>query len=220
MESVYVLKNILDADAVDSILSTLREEDFRDGRDTAAGMARAVKHNEQIEIARLPGVVDLLTAKVAQNTAFRNVAMPRHVSNIIVSRYRPGMSYGLHTDNAVLRSGHRADISFTLFLSDPDSYEGGELCLVTAFGEQRVKLPAGSLVLYPTGMLHRVDEVSAGERIAVVGWVQSRVRDPRHREILIDLDRVRVEYLKNAGHDHAADLLLKTSTNLRRMWDE
>ena len=220
MDSFYILKNLLDAERVAELLSMLQDAHYEDGKESATGMARNVKNNEQIGVSQVPGLLEFFNAHVVRHPLFRQLTMPRHISNIMIGRYGPGMSYGRHTDSAMLRSGYRADISFTLFLADPESYEGGELAMETAFGEKKLKLPAGSLVLYPTGILHEVKEVTAGERIVAVGWVQSRVRDSRLREILLDLDRVRADYLKKVGHDSTADLLLKTSSNLRRMWDE
>lgn len=220
MDSIYVLKDLLSPEQLEQTRAQLTDDVFVDGRSTAAGMAKAVKHNEQVDADKVPGLMALLTQAVVGNPLFRQLAMPRAVSNLMVSRYREGMGYGTHTDAAVMKTGHRSDISFTLFLNGPDAYDGGELALETPFGEQRVKLQAGSLILYPTGGLHRVLPVTRGERLVVVGWVQSRIRDSRQREILLDLDQVRKVYLDKVGHDRMADLLLKASTNLRRMWDE
>ncbi|MBT00013.1 MAG: Fe2+-dependent dioxygenase [Oceanospirillaceae bacterium] len=220
MDSVYMIKDVLKPEQVEQVLGMLNDDAFVDGKTTAVGMAQSVKTNEQIDAEKIPGLTDLLSKTVVANRFFRQLAMPRAVSNIMVSRYREGMEYGTHTDAAIMPSGNRSDISFTLFLTGPDSYEGGELSIETPFGDQQLKLNAGSLILYPTGELHRVMPVTKGERIVVVGWVQSRVRDSRKRQILIDLDTARQEYLKNVGHDRSADLLLKSTTNLRRMWDE
>jgi PKHD-type hydroxylase len=220
MDSVYTIADVLSAEQLEQTHGMLRNELFVDGKSTAGGMARAVKHNEQVELEQLPGLMKLLVQAVVQHPNFLQLAMPRTVSNLLVSRYLPGMSYGTHTDAAIMKTGHRSDISFTLFLNQPADYEGGELSLETPFGEQRVKLPAGSLILYPTGGLHQVLPVTRGERLVVVGWVQSRIRDSRRREILLDLDQVRKAYLEKVGHDRVADLLLKSSVNLRRMWDE
>jgi PKHD-type hydroxylase len=116
--------------------------------------------------------------------------------------------------------GLRTDLSFTLFLSDPDSYDGGALVIEDRFEARAVKLPAGSLLLYPSTTLHRVEPVSRGERLAVVGWVQSLIRAPDRREILFDLDQVIASSFAADGKSEALDLMTKTRSNLLRMWAE
>lgn len=220
MESVFVLRDVLSPELLEQLHSLIATHSFTDGKLTATGMAKGVKNNEQIDAIEAPQLLDFLRRHVINNPLFRELAMPRALSHLMVSRYGAGMEYGSHTDAAIMPSGNRTDVSFTLFLAAPDSYEGGDLVLETPFGEQRVKLAAGSMILYPTGELHRVLPVTRGERLAVVGWVQSRVRDPHKRQLLLDLEQARQAYLEKVGHDRAADLMLKSSMNLRRMWDE
>jgi PKHD-type hydroxylase len=119
---------------------------------------------------------------------FVAAARPKRLVRLLISRYEPGMTYGTHVDDALM-DGVRPDLSFTLFLSDPATYEGGALVIEDTYGERMVKLPAGELILYPSTTLHRVDPVTSGVRLAAVGWVRSYVRDPEHREILFDLRR-------------------------------
>lgn len=220
MQSTFVIPDLLPKDKVQDILNRLQGLTFRSGKETASGMARDVKSNEQLRVEEVPGLSDELSKVLYGNSVFVGIAMPRAIGNLLVSRCGEGMGYGTHTDAAIMPGGHRSDISFTLFLSDRDSYEGGSLAMETPFGEQNIRLRAGSLVLYPTGELHRVTPVTRGERLVIVGWVQSRIRDALKRQILIDLEIVRRQYLDKIGHDRQADLLLKSSTNLRRLWDE
>jgi PKHD-type hydroxylase len=220
MESVYILKDILSKEQVYKVIKDLNDSAFVDGKSTASGMAKNVKNNEQVDISKVPGLLDLIVNSVTRNEAFKHLTMAKNVSNILVSRYKDGMEYGRHTDNAIMGSGFRSDISFTLFLTEPDSYEGGDLTLETVFGDKKIKLEAGSLIFYPTGELHRVAPVTKGERIVIVGWVESRIRDSRKRQLVLDLVQVRKQYLKKNGHDMHADLLLKSTENLKRMWDE
>ncbi len=149
----------------------------------------------------------------------RTLVRPVRWSNLIFSRYAPGQQYGLHTDNASMYDANgcplRTDVSFTLFLSDPESYEGGALLIQDLAGDREFRPRAGSAVFYPTGLLHRVTPVTAGVRLACVGWVQSLVRRPDQREILFDLDR-----LREGAEDDAALLVDKTIGNLLRMWGE
>ena len=162
---------------------------------------------------------DTLAAKISEHQLFRLAARPKALSPLILSRYEPGMEYGTHVDDALM-NGMRTDVSFTLFLSDPESYEGGALVIESTGGEEDVKLPAGSLVAYPSTTLHRVAPVTRGVRLAAVGWARSFVRDagqaraalrPRHRA---------ANLFKREGKTADFDLLSKTSTNLLRMWAE
>ncbi len=160
---------------------------FEDGRKTAGAHARAVKRNEQAGRGPLRDqVLKLIERRLLDHDLFRAAARPKALVRLLLSRYQPGMAYGLHVDDAVM-DGQRTDLSFTLFLNDPQSYEGGELVVEEPAGERLVKLKAGDLVLYPSDSLHRVAEVRAGTRCAAVGWVRSQVRDPQAREVLFDL---------------------------------
>jgi PKHD-type hydroxylase len=149
----------------------------------------------------------------------RTLVRPARWSNLMFSRYGPGQEYGLHADNAGMIDTDgwpmRTDVSFTVFLSDPDTYEGGALFIEDGAGGRAFRPPAGSAVFYPTGLLHRVMPVTAGERLACVGWVQSLVRRPDQREILFDL-----EGLRDEATGDASLTLDKTLGNLLRMWGE
>lgn len=136
---------------------------------------------------------------------------------MLFSRYTPGMSYGTHVDNAVM-AGKRTDLSFTLFLSDPRSYEGGELVMQDNGAERAFKLPAGQMILYPTSVPHRVAEVASGARLAAVGWVRSYIRDTGEREILFDLDNAIAGL--SADQKDVEMRLSKVRSNLIRRWME
>lgn len=132
---------------------------------------------------------------------------------------REAKNYGSHVDDAMI-GGLRTDVSFTLFLSDPKGYSGGELVIETAAGEDGIKLPAGSLVAYPTTVQHRVAKVTRGERLVCVGWVRSYIRDAAHRELLFDLDTARRRMFAREGKSADYDLISKSTANLMRMWIE
>jgi PKHD-type hydroxylase len=157
---------------------------------------------------------------IAQNPLFKAAVRPKTIRPILFSRYEPGMSYGWHTDNAVMgdRKFVRSDISLTLFLSEPDNYQGGELVIDTSLGEKTFKLAAGSMIVYPSTFLHQVTEVTQGIRLAAVTWVQSLVRDVQQREILFDIDTVRRSIFEQSGKTVEFDLLCKTHSNLLRQW--
>lgn len=193
---------------------------FGDGKATAGKFARAVKANDQA----LPSPErDALLARVeralGENNLFRAAARPRAFTPLILSRYREGQTYGLHVDDALM-GGLRTDISFTLFLRDPASYDGGDLVIEDALESRSIKLRAGDLFLYPSTTLHRVAPVTRGERLAVVGWVQSYIRSAEKREILFDLDQAVESTHAQEGKSVQFDRLAKTRANLLRMWSE
>jgi PKHD-type hydroxylase len=130
------------------------------------------------------------------------------------------MYYGSHFDNAIMgdESISRTDVSLTLFLSDPNTYQGGELVIETSLGEQSFKLDAGSAIVYPSSTLHRVETVTEGTRWAAVTWIQSLIRDPSQREILFDLDTARRSIFQQYGKTIEFDLIAKSHANLLRKW--
>jgi PKHD-type hydroxylase len=193
---------------------------FGDGRATAGRHAATVKANDQAT----PGPdLDAITTRVeralAQNPLFRSAARPKALTKLILSRYREGQTYGLHVDDALMQ-GLRTDLSFTLFLSDPDTYDGGALIIEDHFESRAIKPAAGDLFLYPSTTLHRVEPVTRGQRLAVVGWVQSLIRDQGQREMLFDLDQSVDHCFATEGKSAQFDRLSKTRSNLLRMWAE
>lgn len=141
------------------------------------------------------------------------------------NRYDAGMAYGPHIDDAVMvlpggGRSMRSDVSFTLFLADPQAYQGGELAVASGGGEQAYKLPRGSLILYPSDTLHQVKPVISGSRTAAIGWVQSEIRDPAKRAILFDLDLARRGVFARDGKNETFDLITKSHANLLRLWAE
>jgi len=216
---IRVIENVLDAGTLEEVRGELAQARFIDGKETAHGMAKAVKSNLQLDPAQHAPLITRLTETILRNAQFHLWTMPARMTPVTVSRYEPGMVYGAHSDDALI-GGARTDVSFTLFLADPASYQGGELTIDTGFNELKFKLQAGGMVVYPSGDVHRVIPVTEGVRLAAVGWVQSRIRDSRQREVVADLERVRKAYLARHGPDALADLMLKTSGNLQRMWLE
>lgn len=215
------IAGLLDAESLAALQSGLADPGlFADGRATAGWHARAVKHNLQ---ARRGGIVDHALAQIERallaHDVFVAAARPKAIPRLLISRYEPGMTYGTHVDDALM-GGTRTDLSFTLFLSDPEGYQGGALVIDDAYGEREVRLPAGELFLYPSTTLHRVVPVTSGVRLAAVGWVRSFVRDPAQRELLFDLDTARQRLFAREGKTAEFDLLSKTSANLLRMWAE
>jgi len=218
---VHHLSGVLTADGVAELAELAGDPaGFVDGSSTAGHAAALVKKNRQLP----PGPqADLIRRKAEAalnaHAGFRNAALPQRIIRTLVSRYEAGDAYGLHVDDAIMGKS-RSDLSFTLFLSAPDSYEGGELVLHEASGASEIKLSAGDAVLYPTGALHEVRPVTAGARVAIVGWVRSLVRRADQREILFDLSISAHDVLESQGRGAAYDRIAKTRANLLRMWAE
>lgn len=187
------LPDLLSADDLAAIRADLSQTDLLDGRNTAGPVARQVKRNLEVpgDSPAIKRIGDRVLKLLNGSRAFREFAMPHKIRVPIVSLYEPGMEYGNHVDAPVMGDGPihatRTDMSTTVFLSDLDNYDGGELVLETPTGEQRVRLAAGGAVVYPTNYIHRVAPVTRGQRLAVVTWMQSRVRDHEERQIMYDL---------------------------------
>lgn len=204
------------------VRESLAELPFRDGKVTAGATARAVKSNTQADgrDPRTRALAGFVREALERNDLLAACARPVRWSSLLFSRYRPGESYGLHADAASMAAEGggrmRTDLSFTLFLSEPDSYEGGALLVDGLDGEREARPAAGALVVYDTGALHRVTPVTRGERLACVGWIQSEIRRADQRELLFDLTRVQ----RGLPDAHTRLLLSKALGNLQRMWSE
>ena len=215
-----VIGNMLSADEIALVRETLARANFEDGRETAGFAARAVKHNRQATNDRKTETVrNLVASRILGHEVFALAVRPKTLTTIMFSAYEPGMRYGSHVDDALMQ-GMRTDVSFTLFLSEPASYDGGELVIESASGEDAVKLEAGSLIAYPSTALHHVAEVKRGTRLAAVGWARSYIRDGARRELLLDLDTARRQMFARDGKSAEYDLVSKSLANLLRMWVE
>lgn len=189
---------ILDSADLDQVRRALASADWTDGRATVGAQGAQVKHNEQLPDAsplrdRLGKIV---LEALARSPLFHAATLPARIFPPRFNRYRDGGEYGFHVDGSVMTVAGpgastqqlRSDVSCTLFLDPPESYDGGELVIHDTYGEHAVKLPAGDLVIYPASSLHRVAPVTRGARLAAFFWVQSLVRDPQQRQLLLDLD--------------------------------
>jgi PKHD-type hydroxylase len=214
-----VIGNVLTAEEVGTVVAALKRARFVDGRLTAGFAARAVKNNRQAAGSdrSLETIRKLIAARLLGNEIFRLAVRPKALSALLFSRYEKSMHYGSHVDDALI-DGMRTDVSFTLFLSDADAYDGGELVIESAAGEETFKLAAGSLVAYPATTLHRVAAVTRGVRLAAAGWARSFVRDGAQRELLFDLDTARRQLFAREGKSAEFDLIAKSFANLMRMW--
>lgn len=216
------ISQVLDTDHLALVNGLLETLVWKDGAETAGRVARSVKRNQQADLTQTVGlkVEQILSEAIRRHPVLLAAAQPGRFSNLLVSKTEAGGGYGLHVDNAFMRSQQgemRTDLSFTLFLSSPDDYEGGELVIEHAGQTQSLKLPAGDLVLYPSSSLHKVAEVVSGTRLVCVGWIESRVRRADDRETLFDLINVKAE-LSGRLEAQSPELLTlsKVIANLKR----
>lgn len=219
---ILCIANVLTPEELAAVVGHLDPDAFADGAATAGWHARTVKRNLQLPPAAAGAkeAKAIVAAALKRNVLLQMAAQPRHIRTAMFSRYETEMSYGAHIDDAIMWSDGptRSDISYTLFLSDPQSYAGGELVIDSTGGEQSFKLDAGAMVIYPSSTLHWVAPVTEGVRLAGVSWIQSLVRDPAKREVLFDLDTVRRKIFERDGKTAEFDMISKSHANLLRMW--
>ncbi|MEL6470867.1 MAG: Fe2+-dependent dioxygenase [Cyanobacteria bacterium J06623_4] len=219
---IVEIPNVFTQSAVEDMLDKLSKAEFIDGKKTAGWNARGVKNNRQLKISDPHAAVlkEQVKTALTKNTLFQATVRPKSIHTLLFSHYEVGMSYGTHTDNAMMAGRWRSDVSFTVFLTPPDTYEGGELVVEGASYEQKYRLASGHAIAYPSSTLHRVAPIIKGSRWAIVGWAQSWIRDPANREILFDLDTARRAIFNSQGKNREFDLVSKSMINLLRRWSE
>ena len=205
----------------------LEAADWADGKATAGQQSARAKRNEQLaeSSSSAAALGDLVLDALRRHAGFIAAALPLKVFPPLFSRYQGGMAFGDHVDNAIRFAPgggrYRTDLAGTLFLTDPADYDGGELVIEGGFGEQRVKLPAGDLALYPATSVHRVEPVIRGARCAAVFWVQSMVRSDEQRSLLHGMDGAIADVRAALSDDHPSVIALTGAYhNLVRMWAE
>lgn len=221
------IPQVLTAEQVAQFRARMESATWVDGNATSGHQSAQAKYNEQLAedspIARELG--DAIVAALGRSQLFFSAALPKRVFPPLFNRYQGGMEFGNHVDGAVRVHAPtgvriRTDISATLFLAAPEEYDGGELLIEDTYGVQRVRLPAGDMVLYPATSLHRVTAVTRGARIASFFWIQSMVRDDAQRSLLFDLDMA-IMRLTQASKGHPSLVSLTGCYhNLLRMWAE
>ncbi len=219
---IFSIPNVLTIQEVEKITTSLAEGEFVDGKLTAGWHAKLVKNNQQLKKQTTLGkqLTEQIKSALYRNSLFQTAVRPKSIHSILLSRYEVNMSYDSHVDNALMKNSQmwRSDVSFTLFLSSPSEYEGGELVIEGADDEKAYKLEAGYAIVYPSTTLHRVNPVTEGTRLVAVGWVQSFIRDPSDREILFDLETARRVIFTKEGKTAEFDLISKSIANLIRKW--
>lgn len=224
---LVTIPDVLSADTVMQWREQLEQGRWVDGRGTAGYLAATQKKNLQLSDADplAASMGNAILEILSQNTRFISASLPLKILSPMFNAYAGEQEYGFHIDNALRvdpQTGERirADVSSTLFLSGPDEYEGGELVIQDTYGEQRVKLPAGHMVVYPSTSLHRVTPVTRGKRMAAILWTQSMVRDDAQRALLFDMDNTIQQLAAELGEHSSVLALSGIYHNLVRRWAE
>ena len=220
------IPEVLTGEQVAEMRRKLEAAEWTDGRETVGTLGAQVKRNQQLPDASplRRELGETILVALAKNPRFFSAALPLKYLPPRFNRYAGGGEYGFHVDGAVMNLSHgdqlRSDVSCTLFLNEPDEYDGGELVVSDTYGEHEVKLPAGDIIVYPSSSLHRVTPVTRGARLASFFWVQSMVRDDARRRLLFEMD-ASIDTLRRGSAD--ADAVLQLTGvyhNLLRQWAE
>ncbi len=228
---ILQIPDVFSSAEVVEIKQKLDQANWQDGSLTAGQQANRVKSNQQLDVhdPLAQEIRRAITKVLSSNPLFLSAALPHTVLPPMFNKYEGGGTFGTHVDNAIHyipSTGQkiRTDLSATLFFSAPDEYEGGELCIEDTYGTQKVKLPTGHMILYPSTSLHHVTPVTSGTRVSSFFWIQSMIRDDQQRSLLFDLDSSIQAILANseAGgvNDQSAVKLTGIYHNLIRQWAE
>lgn len=216
---------VLDQSQLKQVRGILESARFVDGRLSAGLTARKVKNNEEIpsDAPELNQLNNIVMNSLYNHPLYQAAVLPHRLATPFYARYSTGKAYGDHVDDPVMgpmNGRYRTDVSTTIFLNEPDEYDGGETVICTQFGERKVKLAAGDAITYPSGSLHHVAEVTKGTRLVAVTWAQSMVRDAEKRELLFNLHKTRESLQQKYPDDEEVVKVDHTYINLMRMWAE
>ncbi len=222
---LLTIPSVLTPEEIQVAQDLLAKGRFVDGKLSAGQEAVRVKNNTELQAqdALMTPLNNLVMGKLVRHPVYQNAALPAGIAAPFYARYTEGMRYGNHVDDPVMgpaNQRYRSDISITVFLNAPEDYDGGELVIVSNFGEQSVKLNAGDAVMYPSSSTHRVNEVTRGERLVAVTWCQSMVRDAAQRELLYNLSLARDALIADDATGDTTQRVSNAYTNLVRMWAE
>ena len=217
----YLIHQLLNTEEINLIKKELEkcsQQDWEDGKKTAGSHASIVKNNLQLnrntEVSK--NNAQLVNEKILSSQLIKSFSLAKKIHGIMFTKSSNKMHYGRHIDNPYMSSG-RSDLSFTLSLTNKDFYNGGELVIETMNTEEKFKLNAGEIILYPSSYLHAVNEVNYGERLVCVGWIESYVKSTEKREYLFDLDAGARGLLEKHGRSDELDLIFKSYSNLLRV---
>jgi PKHD-type hydroxylase len=218
------IPNVVNPEQLKAIQSVLKQADFVNGKISAGDIAQQVKTNEELvqdNSPQMQSLNNLLMGCLINNETYKAAVMMKKIGSPFYARYRKGMSYGGHIDNPIMGqmpNRYRTDVSTTIFLNEPEDYEGGDLVIVTKYGEHRAKLKAGSAIVYPSTSWHYVDEVTDGERLVCVTWAQSMIQDTNQREILYEIWKAREKMLKEKPNEEETRGIDVSYIKLVQMW--
>ena len=216
----YLTSQLLIQEEIEALIKNLKNENtlWEDGKKTAGSHASKVKNNLQLnrETKISKNLSHLIKKKILSSPLIKSFALPKIIHGIMFTKSLKNMQYGRHIDNPFMSSG-RADLSFTISLTDKNTYEGGELIIEEMNSEKEFKLNAGEIIVYPSTYLHSVKEIKNGERLVCVGWIESYVKSIEEREYLFDLDAGAKGLLAKNGRSDELDLIFKSYSNLLRL---
>ena len=215
----YLIQPLLNSEELEILRKNLDKEElfWEDGKQTAGKQAAMVKNNLQLKRDSDLSIKfsRLITKKILSNEVIKSFALPKKVHGTIFTKTTIGMKYGSHVDNPYMSTG-RADLSFTIFLNCKKNYSGGKLSIEGFNSEKKFKLDAGEIIIYPSTYLHSVEEVTDGERLVFIGWIESYIKSNEEREYLFDLDAAARSLLAKYGRSDEVDLIFKSYSNLLR----
>ena len=219
----YLTHSLLDKSETLEIIQRLKTEtsSWQDGKKSAGSLAAKIKNNFQLDkSSRISNEIkDLIVSRMISDPLVKSFTLPSIIHGVMFTKSLPGNGYGMHVDNPYMPSG-RSDLSFTLFLSEPENYEGGSLCIQTINETKQIKLSAGEMIIYPSTKLHSVAQVEKGERFVCVGWIQSYIQNNEDRSFLFGLDAGAKGLLAKHGRSDELDLIFQAYSNLlRRLGD-
>jgi PKHD-type hydroxylase len=220
-QSFLHIPALLIKEEIDVIESLVSKSNFVDGKLTASMAAKEVKNNLQLDANNeaLSEIQKIISKALQQSPLFNIAALAKSIYPFVISKYTAGKYYGWHVDSPIMGNPPiRTDLAMTIFLSDPSTYEGGELLIQQAGNVSSFKPAKGDAILYPCQYLHCVNEIKSGERLAAVTWIQSNVKVPEQREILFQINQVHSALYQQAPDAPATNLLLQSHSNLFRMW--
>ena len=218
------IPDVINPQQLKSIQAVLKKANFVDGKISAENVAQGVKNNEELiqdNSQQMQSLNNILMGSLINNKTYKAAIMMKKIGAPFLARYRKGMGYGGHIDNPIMGQMpnlYRTDVSTTIFLNEPEDYEGGDLVIATQYGEHRAKLKAGSAIVYPSTSWHYVDEVTDGERLVCVTWAQSMIQDTNQREILYELWQAREKLLKENPTSKEAQGVDISYIKLVQMW--
>ncbi len=219
---LHHLPQVLTQHHLEQINRLLENAEFIDGKLSAGDIARQGKNNLELknDKVNVQQLNNILMEHLVRHAIYGKAAFAARIATPIYAKYCKGMAYADHVDNPIMGHGqhYRCDIAITLFLNGPEDYDGGHLVVQNQYGEQKIKLPAGDAIMYPASSLHRVEEITRGQRLVAITWVQSMIRSAEHRSILVDLCEARDELLRNKSDIELIKKIDRTYVNLVRMW--